>query len=145
MFAQCSSKYVLNDVLNIMQKESLSFFCTLLNLSSLREDKLWPSAIIFFLLLEFCFTFQVFFNFPLHRYWEKVCVSIWVLFFAFYPNIYSSFIILDPTVSKWVSSEEISLTFFMHLIHNNFLAKEPTNRVTRLLKQQVCVGKFFSE
>lgn len=76
MFAQCSRKYVLNDVLNIMQKESLSFFCTLLNLSSLREDKLWPSAIIFFLLLEFCFTFQVFFNFPLHRYWEKVCVSI---------------------------------------------------------------------
>ena len=73
MFAQCSSKYVLNDVPNIMQKESLSFFCTLLNLSSLREDKLWPSTIIFLFCLNFA---SLFFNFPLHRYWEKVCVSI---------------------------------------------------------------------
>lgn len=58
MFAQCSSKYVLNDVPNIMQKESLSFFCTLLNLSSLREDKLWPSAITFLFCLNFASLFR---------------------------------------------------------------------------------------
>lgn len=58
MFAQCSSKYVLNDVPNIMQKESLSFFCTLLNLSSLREDKLWPSTIIFLFCLKFASLFR---------------------------------------------------------------------------------------
>ena len=121
-----------------MQKESLSFFCTLLNLSSLREDKLWPSAII----MLFCLNFVSLFRFLQFSFTSLLGKSVRVnlsSFLCIYPNIYSSFIILDPTVSKWVSSEEISITFFMHPIHNNFLAKEPTNRVTRLLKQQVCV------